>query len=100
MFGETITHTGAFETLNGIMIMLGFNTTMSGKTTIDQKESSRAVGNQYLFLFKTISSQRGNIETRSRKVSEVREPMPFIITTIIKLVNQNLDRTQKVPEEK
>jgi len=75
MFGETITHTGAFENLNGMLIMLGFNTIMSGKTTINQKESSRVVGNQYLFLFKTLSSQRGNTEARSRKGHEVREPV-------------------------
>jgi len=34
-----------------------------------------------------------------KKGIEIRETVPFIITTIIKLVNQNLDRSQKVPEE-
>jgi len=33
VLGETITHTGAFENLNGIMIMIGFNRVR--KTIID-----------------------------------------------------------------
>jgi hypothetical protein len=51
MFGETITHTGSFETLYGIMIMLGFNTTMSGKSIIDQMEIFHVVSNPYPFSF-------------------------------------------------
>jgi hypothetical protein len=84
MFDESIIHTGAFK-LNGIMIMLGFNTVMSGKTIIDQKESSRVVGNPYFFfLFKQIHHREEIQRLDQEMVFEVREPcVPFIITTII-----------------
>jgi hypothetical protein len=65
MFGETITHTGALETLNVIMIMLGFNTVRN--TIIDYKEISRAVGNHTFLLLQTNSSQRGNKEIQPRE---------------------------------
>jgi hypothetical protein len=45
------------------MIVLGFNTVMSGKTVIDQKEISQVVGKPYFFFVQINSSQRGNIET-------------------------------------
>jgi hypothetical protein len=64
VLGETITHTCSYETLNVIMIMLGFNTVR--KTIIDHKESSRGVDNHNFILLQTNSSQRGNIEIRPR----------------------------------
>jgi hypothetical protein len=75
------------------MIVLGFSTTMSGEAIFDQTENSRVVGNPYKLI--TMRKHRDSI----KKGLEIRELVPFIITTIIKLVNQNLDRPQKVPEE-
>jgi hypothetical protein len=67
------------------MIVLGFNTVMSGKTTIDQTESSWAVSNPYKLI--TERKYRDSI----KKGPEVRELVPFlIITTIIKLVTKIL----------
>jgi hypothetical protein len=43
MSGETITHIGAFEILNRIMIMLGFSTRMSGEAIFDQTKKSQVV---------------------------------------------------------
>jgi hypothetical protein len=75
------------------MIMIGFSTTMSGESIFGQMEKSWVVGNPYKLI--TPRKHRDSI----KKGLEIRERMPFIITTIIKLVNQNLDRSQKVPEE-
>jgi hypothetical protein len=98
MFGETITHTGAFETLDGIMIMLGFRTTMSGKSIIDLIESSRDVSNPYPFSFQKQFHHREEIQRLDQEmVFEVREPVPlfFLENNSHLTCNQNLDREKK-----
>ena len=49
---EPYRHIGVFLKLEKIMIVLGFNTVMSGKTTIDQMKSSQAIVNSYKLITK------------------------------------------------
>jgi len=56
------------------MIMLGFNTVMSGKTIIDQTEISLPVGNpSCFFLFKQIYHREEIQRLNQEMITEVRE---------------------------